>query len=127
MTLKEELLNELPGYETQSKLAPGHSRIPSSKTAKQNAAVGLIVLAGREKTEIIFTKRATYDGHHSGQVSFPGGKEENLDSSLIETAIRETSEEISYQMLDRFVEVGGNFIDTADVYGQGVSEDAGVG
>jgi aryl-alcohol dehydrogenase-like predicted oxidoreductase len=36
---------------------------------------------------------------------------------------RETSEEISYQMLDRFEEVGGNFIDTADVYGRGVSEE----
>ena len=36
---------------------------------------------------------------------------------------RETSEEISHQMLDRFVEAGGNFIDTADVYSRGVSED----
>jgi aryl-alcohol dehydrogenase-like predicted oxidoreductase len=35
---------------------------------------------------------------------------------------RETSEEDSYRMLDRFVEAGGNFIDTADVYSQGVSE-----
>ncbi len=35
---------------------------------------------------------------------------------------RETAEEISYQMLDRFVEAGGNFIDTADVYSQGLSE-----
>lgn len=36
---------------------------------------------------------------------------------------RETSEAESFQMLDRFVEVGGNFIDTADVYSQGVSEE----
>ena len=36
---------------------------------------------------------------------------------------RESSEEVSYQMLDRFVEAGGNFIDTADVYSQGVSEE----
>lgn len=36
---------------------------------------------------------------------------------------RETSEELSHQMLDRFVEAGGNFIDTADVYTQGVSEE----
>ncbi len=35
---------------------------------------------------------------------------------------RETSEEDSYQMLDRFIAAGGNFIDTADVYSQGVSE-----
>src|ERR1043165_4329344 len=36
---------------------------------------------------------------------------------------RESSEEVSYQMLDCFVEAGGNFIDTANVYSQGVSEE----
>ena len=35
---------------------------------------------------------------------------------------READEKLSFQMLDRFVEVGGNFIDTADVYSAGVSE-----
>ena len=35
---------------------------------------------------------------------------------------RETSIEESFQMLDHFVEVGGNFIDTADVYSLGRSE-----
>lgn len=36
---------------------------------------------------------------------------------------RETNEEVSHQMLSRFVEARGNFIDTADLYGQGVSEE----
>jgi aryl-alcohol dehydrogenase-like predicted oxidoreductase len=36
---------------------------------------------------------------------------------------RESSEEVSYQMLDCFVEEGGNFIDTANVYSHGVSEE----
>lgn len=36
---------------------------------------------------------------------------------------RESTEEISITMLNRFVEAGGNFIDTADVYSQGVSEE----
>ena len=36
---------------------------------------------------------------------------------------RETSEEDSFTMMDRFVESGGNFIDTADVYTRGVSEE----
>lgn len=36
---------------------------------------------------------------------------------------REASEESSYQMLDRYVDAGGNFIDTANVYGDGVSEE----
>ena len=36
---------------------------------------------------------------------------------------RESTEEVSYQLLDCFVEAGGNFIDTADVYSHGVSEE----
>ncbi len=36
---------------------------------------------------------------------------------------RETSEADSFRMLDRFVQAGGNFIDTADVYSQGISEE----
>ena len=36
---------------------------------------------------------------------------------------RESSEEDSIQMLDCFLETGGNFIDTADVYSQGISEE----
>lgn len=36
---------------------------------------------------------------------------------------RETNEGDSHQILDRFMDVGGNFIDTADVYTQGISEE----
>lgn len=36
---------------------------------------------------------------------------------------RETAEEDSYPLLDRFVESGGTFIDTANVYGTGTSEE----
>jgi aryl-alcohol dehydrogenase-like predicted oxidoreductase len=36
---------------------------------------------------------------------------------------RESSEEVSHRMLNRFVEASGTFIDTADVYGRGVSEE----
>jgi aryl-alcohol dehydrogenase-like predicted oxidoreductase len=36
---------------------------------------------------------------------------------------RETTEGDSFKILDRFVEAGGNFIDTADVYSAGISEE----
>ena len=35
---------------------------------------------------------------------------------------RETPKDESYALLDRFVAAGGNFIDTANVYGEGTSE-----
>ena len=39
------------------------------------------------------------------------------------TFAREADEASSHAMLDQFVAAGGNFIDTADVYGQGASEE----
>jgi aryl-alcohol dehydrogenase-like predicted oxidoreductase len=36
---------------------------------------------------------------------------------------QESTEEVSHTQLDRFVECGGNFIDTANVYSRGVSEE----
>src|SRR5258708_3350566 len=39
------------------------------------------------------------------------------------TCGKESDEKLSHAQLDRFVERGGNFIDTADVYSQGISEE----
>ncbi len=36
---------------------------------------------------------------------------------------RETEETLSHQILDTFVEAGGNFLDTADIYSRGMSEE----
>ena len=36
---------------------------------------------------------------------------------------RETDSETSHRLLDRFIDAGGNFIDTANVYGRGTSEE----
>jgi aryl-alcohol dehydrogenase-like predicted oxidoreductase len=35
---------------------------------------------------------------------------------------READEATSRRMLDRFLDAGGNFVDTADVYSEGASE-----
>jgi aryl-alcohol dehydrogenase-like predicted oxidoreductase len=37
---------------------------------------------------------------------------------------REAREDTRFQIMDRFLEVGGNFIDTANVYSRGLSEEA---
>jgi 8-oxo-dGTP pyrophosphatase MutT (NUDIX family) len=61
---------------------------------------------------VVLTERASRDGHHSGEVSFPGGKAEPGDVDIAATALREAAEEIALDvdavgvrvvgMLDRF-------------------------
>ena len=46
------------------------------------------------------TQRCQYDGKHSGQISFPGGKVEETDKDIYHTALRETNEEIGVIMQD---------------------------
>jgi 8-oxo-dGTP pyrophosphatase MutT (NUDIX family) len=57
---------------------------------------------------VLLTQRTDHLHHHGGQISFPGGRVEAHDVSPVETALRETEEEIG---LDRcHVEIVG-FLD----------------
>ena len=47
-----------------------------------------------QNTRITLILRNTYNGVHSNQISFPGGKKDKSDSNLKHTAIRETVEEL---------------------------------
>jgi NTP pyrophosphohydrolases including oxidative damage repair enzymes len=58
-----------------------------------NAAV-LIPLVKRNEWHILLTKRTDHLHHHPGQVSFPGGRADAIDVSPLNTALRETTEEI---------------------------------
>ncbi len=59
------------------------------------AAVLLPLFNNQEKWHLLFIKRAHYKGdRHSGQIAFPGGRMEPEDASLLDTALRETREEI---------------------------------
>ena len=62
--------------------------------AKQAAAVLICIYHTQNIPHILFTERAQHLKHHAGQISFPGGKHENTDRDLIETAYRETEEEV---------------------------------
>ncbi len=63
-----------------------------------DAAVLLPIVLRDDGATLLFTQRAAHLTAHAGQISFPGGRMEAYDASPIETALRETEEEIG---LDR--------------------------
>lgn len=72
-------------------------RIITSASLKKSAVL-IPIVRSEQGLELLFTKRTDSVEHHKGQVSFPGGAVDEGDATLVETALRETSEEIG---LDR--------------------------
>src|SRR6185437_737723 len=61
---------------------------------RADAAV-LMAIRDVEEPRMVFTLRREDLAHHAGQVSFPGGRTDHGDSGAIETALRESREEIA--------------------------------
>lgn len=67
----------------------------SLAAAQNRDASVLITLVQREHgLNVLFTRRTAHLSQHAGQISFPGGRAEGQDKDAIETALRETREEI---------------------------------
>ena len=88
----------LPGEEAQYRMAPPYRpNLSKEEIMKLNPKISGVMVLLYEKNNLlnlVFTQRKTYDGVHSGQMSFPGGKKDEVDADLIETALRETEEEV---------------------------------
>jgi 8-oxo-dGTP pyrophosphatase MutT (NUDIX family) len=81
---------------TDGRLRP---RLSPSASARPAAVLVLVFPDAAGDARLVLTERLSYDGHHSGEVSFPGGKAEAVDGGdPIATALREASEEVE---LDR--------------------------
>ena len=71
---------------------------PAFNELPERRASVLIPLLEREgQTLLLLTKRSEKLRSHSGQVSFPGGKQDEQDQSSLETALREAREEIGLE------------------------------
>ena len=90
---------ELPASEAHYKMAP-LERIREINTAEienknpKNAAVMMLFYPKNGKTHLVLIVRNSYEGVHSAQIAFPGGKYEIEDLTFENTALRETQEEI---------------------------------
>ncbi|RMG76299.1 MAG: CoA pyrophosphatase [Bacteroidetes bacterium] len=93
----------LPGIEAHSKLAPDYRIKALKNTYKQDnarkSAVLILVYPKDDVLHIVLIQRASYKGVHSNQISLPGGKFEETDKTLVNTAIRETQEELGVRVL----------------------------
>ena len=70
---------------------------PISELDENELASVLVVIYGKEPF-MLMTEKAKSLKVHGGEISFPGGKWYTKDQDLLETAIRETEEELSLQI-----------------------------
>jgi 8-oxo-dGTP pyrophosphatase MutT (NUDIX family) len=68
---------------------------PGGEASARPAAVLVLVAPDSSgEARVILIERTSYDGHHSGEIAFPGGAAELDDPDLASTALREAAEEI---------------------------------
>ncbi len=100
---KYRLSLPLPGLNAQLKMAHverrlnlAHYKIPDYA---RMGAVLILLFEEDDHLKTILIQRAQYDGVHSGQIAFPGGKKEG-DETLEQTALREAEEEVGVRQAD---------------------------
>jgi len=100
--LKNAIEQGVPGEDAHLRMSP--LKRPLSSVAIKEAensresAVAIILFPNENTHHCILIQRPIYDGTHSGQVSFPGGKKDLEDLHLEFTARREAFEEIGIQL-----------------------------
>jgi 8-oxo-dGTP pyrophosphatase MutT (NUDIX family) len=93
-------LSNLNSKTSQIKLAPSFRKefikLNSNKLlhSKKAAVTAALYADDNNLVRLILILRNTYNGVHSNQIGFPGGRVEEDDKTLFDTAIRETFEEI---------------------------------
>lgn len=92
-------LAALPGKEAHALMAhkeriAAFENIDFEKITPRNAAVLVLLYPKNGQTHLVLIVRNLYEGVHSGQISFPGGKHEPEDLDFAQTALRETHEEV---------------------------------
>jgi 8-oxo-dGTP pyrophosphatase MutT (NUDIX family) len=89
-------------------------KLPPDRKLRPAAVLAPIII-GTTGPQLILTKRSSALKHHPGQIAFPGGKQDDTDADLIETALREAEEEIGLPRAH--VEILGQFASHETVTG----------
>ena len=96
--IKAQVEHNLPGMEAHKTMLPKGRSIPNDYLNNienyKKSAVFALLFQEENHIHLLLTQRHDYEGKHSGQISFPGGKKEEQDENLLITAYRETYEEV---------------------------------
>ncbi len=98
--LEKELKNPLPGIQAHNIMLPvvrqdGYLKNVDENQKPKSGGVLILLYKGQDgQIKFPLMLRTEYDGVHSGQVSFPGGKMEDTDKDIFYTALRESEEEL---------------------------------
>lgn len=103
--LRQRLQTPLPGRTAFLEMAPTKERVFPDSIDTDNAKLAAVLLLLFKKSEewhTVFIQRVSSNKRdtHNGQISFPGGKREDSDKDLQETALREAREEIGIKSED---------------------------
>jgi len=94
--LEITITSYLPGEESQQKMRVNYDQsieLPFSKNNSKASAVLILLYLEDNEIHFFLTKRSNELEHHKGQISLPGGTQEE-NEELTHTALRETQEEI---------------------------------
>ncbi len=100
--LRTKLSQPLPGAEAHKQMLPANRLLRINLNLKfisKKSGVAIIIYPEHDEACSVLIERASYKGVHSGQIGLPGGKKEDCDQTLVETALRETEEEIGVNRL----------------------------
>jgi 8-oxo-dGTP pyrophosphatase MutT (NUDIX family) len=96
-SIKGKLKGKLPGESAHQKFSPPMRLVPDENELKKLkpkiAAVMILLFKHEGRLHTLLMERVAYNGVHSQQISFPGGKQEASDTDLSQTALRECHEE----------------------------------
>lgn len=101
-----------------------HSPRSIRKEGLRPAAVMILIMNRGGEPHVLLTKRTDKVGTHKGQMALPGGGYDETDGNFLNTALRETEEEVGVRKED--VDVLGRFDDFISIAGFHVVSYIGV-